>query len=381
MRRAGYAGAHWPSPVQEALLLAGLAPDEEAARAWTRVRAGLDLDDIWDPEVHRLLPLVQNRLRAAGVDDPDMPRLQGLARRTWYENQVLVGTTAPLIALLEDAGIATIVLKGMPLAFRHYDSPSLRPMRDVDVLVPTGRRDEALQLLASEGWTGDRRFVSRFYSGCGLYDAEGRSFDLHWHLGLPFLIAGREAGSDDDFWAAAEPFTLGGVATRMLCPTDTLLHVCVHGAWSGSSATLRWIADALTVIGSNEDALDWGRFTSQVARRRLALSVDEPLRYLAQVFHAPVPATVLEEIAAMPSTRRERICRRRSIADIEGTHLAARIRVAACEWGRTSGSWGRGRAARELPAYLQHAWSLESAWHVPGAAVTKAASRLARSEA
>ena len=381
MRRAGYAGAFWPSAVQESLLLAALAPDDEAARAWSRVRSQLDLDDIWDPEVHRLLPLVQNRLRAAGVDDPDMPRLQGVARRTWYENQVLARKTAPLIALLEREGIATMLLKGMPLAFHHYDSPSLRPMRDVDVLVPTARRDDAIRLMAAEGWTGDPRFVSRFYDGCGLYDADGQSLDLHWHLGLPFRLEYDEARSDDDFWDAAEPFALGGVATGMLCSADTLLHVCVHGAWSGSSATLRWIADAVTVIRRAGADLDWSRFTSQVRRRRLALLVDEPLRYLVEVFNAPVPGAVLSEIAQMPTTRRERVCRRRSIVDIEGTDLAARFRVASAEWSRASGKWGRMRATREMPSYFKHAWSLESAWHVPAAATRKAANRLARREA
>ena len=375
MRRAGFDGDFWPSPLNEALLHAGLGTDDEAVRAWQSVQQQLDLDDIWDSEVHRLLPLVHSRLLEAGADDPDMPRLKGLGRRTWYENQILVQRTVPLLALLEDAGIATMLLKGMPLAFHHYDSPSLRPMRDVNVLVPTARRDEAIRLLAHEGWTGDPRYVSRFYGGCGLYDAEQQSLDLHWHLGLPFLIPGYEERSDEDFWAAAEPFTLGGVTTRMLCPADTLLHVCVHGAWSGSNASLRWIADTLTVIRRAGDDLDWGRFTSQVARRRLALLVHDPLRYLVEVFDAQVPAAVLAEIALMPTTRRERICRRRSIADVEGTSLAARARTAACEWGRTSGKWGRVRAAREMPSFFQHTWSLESPWRVPGAAVRKFAHR------
>lgn len=376
MRRSGFAGEFWPSPLQETLLRAALMPDEAASRAWATLRWDLDLDDIWDSEVHRLLPLVHTRLREAGVDDPDMPRLQGLARRTWYENQVRLQGAVPVIAQLEDAGIPTLMLKGMPLAFHHYDSPALRPMRDVDVLVPTERRNEALRLLAAEGWSGDPRFVNRFYHGVGLQQPDGRALDLHWHLGLPFILDGSDAASDADFWSASMPFDLGGVGTRMLCPTDLLLHVCVHGAWSGSNATVRWIADAVTVIAAADGGIDWDRLTLQVERRRLALLVLEPLRYLAEVFAAPVPAAVLVGLGRMPTTRRERACRRRSTASIGGEDLAGRARSAAAYWSRASAKWSRARAIRELPFFFQQEWSLQTPWALPVAAARKFAGRL-----
>jgi hypothetical protein len=378
VRREGYEGHFWPSPLQEDLLRAALLGPEEAAAAWRALRPRLDLDDVWDPEVHRILPLVASRLREAGADDPDLPRLQGLARRTWYENQLRVDRAAPVIGALEEAGIATLLLKGMPLALRYYESVALRPMSDVDVLVPTRQAPEAMALLGDGGWTWDPRFLNHFHHGVAMTRRE-ETLDLHWHLGLPFILADDEPGSDDAFWAAAEPLALGEIATRTLDPTDMLLHVCVHGGWSDSAATVRWVADAMTVLRTAGDRIDWGRLEEHVRRRRLTLLVSEPLRYLAEVVGAPVPAEVRARIAAMPTSARERASRRRSIGPVGGEGIAGRTRMLAAQWGRTSAGWSRARALRELPFFLQQAWSLDSVWAVPTTAVRKVSRRLGTS--
>lgn len=375
MRRHGYEGHCWPSPLQEGLLRAALLPAEQASAAWAALRPGLDLDDIWDPEVHRILPLVAVRLREAGVDDPDLPRLQGLARRTWYENQLRINEAATVVASLEAAGIRTMLLKGVPLALRYYESAALRPMSDVDVLVPTAQGGDALAQLAADGWMWDSRFLNRFHHGVGLVRAGGRAIDLHWHLGLPFVLPGADASSDDDFWAVAEPLDIGGVTSRTLAATDMLLHVCAHGAWSDSAAQVRWIADAMTVLRAAAE-IDWSRFEDQVRRRRLTLLVSEPLRYLAEVYDAPIPADVRSRIAAMPTTMRERACRRRSIGPVEGEGVAGRLRMVLAQWSRTSAKWSRLQAVRELPFFLQQAWCLDSVWSVPGTALRKLSRRI-----
>ena len=43
------------------------------------------------------------------------------------------------LAKLGDAGIAAVALKGVALAWRHYPEAALRPMRDIDLLVPEAR--------------------------------------------------------------------------------------------------------------------------------------------------------------------------------------------------------------------------------------------------
>src|SRR6202008_4308852 len=128
-------------------------PPDEAAAAWADVRSDLVLDDLWDAELHRLLPLVHSKLRAAGVADPDLARLRGLPRRTWYENQVALHRVRPGLDQLRAAGIPTLFLKGAPLALEHYGDLGLRPMADIDVLVPWADAPRALDLLEAAGWS------------------------------------------------------------------------------------------------------------------------------------------------------------------------------------------------------------------------------------
>jgi hypothetical protein len=375
MMRAGFAGAFWPSPLQEGMLRAALLPGDDARATWERLRTTLDLDDIWDPELHRLLPLVHQSLASLGVDDPDLPRLRGLARHTWYENQLRLRGIAPVIARLEAAGIPTLLLKGLPLAIGYYKNLALRPMQDVDVLIPTIYRDHALDLMAADGWPMRRRHL-KLYDALGLVHPDGRALDLHWHLGMPFILPGSEAESEDDFWSAALPLDVGGVATRMLCPADMLLHVCVHGAWSGSSATVRWIADAMTVIREAGDRIDWERFVEQVARRRLMLLVAEPLRYLVDVLDAPIPGEVLTRIRGMPTTRRERLCHARSTRDLLGPELIGQLPLTMAKWAYARGKWNRAEAMWRFPFFLQDQWALDSLAEVPSEAVRKVARRL-----
>ena len=285
MRRAGYPGHFWPSPLQEQVLRAALLPGEAGAAAWGRLRPELDIDDLWDSEIYRMLPLVQRNLQGLGLDDPDLPRMRGLARRTWYENQVRLQQIRRALERLRSAGIDLMVLKGVPLAIQYYRDLALRPMADVDVLVPTGAVEDALAVLEADGWPVSRREL-RNWHGTGLVHPDGRTLDLHWHVGIPLLLAD-EARSNDDFWSASVPIEVDGLELRALCPADQLMHVLVHGSWAVSGAQVRWIADAAVVVRQAGDDLDWDRFVYQVARRRVMLPVRTALRYLAWEFEVP----------------------------------------------------------------------------------------------
>jgi hypothetical protein len=61
--------------------------------------------------------------------------MRELRRATWRRNQVLFRRLDEVIGVLDEAGVATMALKGIPLALEHYGDPSLRPMADIDLLV------------------------------------------------------------------------------------------------------------------------------------------------------------------------------------------------------------------------------------------------------
>lgn len=381
MRKPGLLGACWPTPLQEEILRAAVEPPADAAAAWQRVRGQIDLDDLWDAEVHRLLPLVHGNLRAAGVDDPDLPRLKGLHRRTWYENQVALHRVRPAIELLQGAGIRVLFLKGAPLALLHYGDLGLRPMADVDVLVPWDDAHRALDLLEAAGWADvgghDRATLFRRYHGSGLVHPDGGQLDLHWHLGTPLLLPDDERASSDDFWAHAVPFAAAtqGIDALTLAPTDMLLHVIAHGLWAGSASTVRWVADARVVIADGE-AIDWDRLVDQATRRRMAPLVADALRYLVTEVGAPVPPGAVAALQRVGTSRRERRLLRALAGPTEAGAVVGGLPHLRSYWAYTRLKWPAGRAARELPGFIADLWSLDRRRQVPVAAAQRVLRRL-----
>ena len=140
-----------------------------------------------------------------------------------FQLRNLMKDSAASFEALHEAGIETLLLKGAPLAILRYGSPGLRPMADVDILVPTDRALAAIRLLRELGWDSidhpdpERRIELRHSEGFRRR-SDGALIDLHWNaLMQPFR--------DDDLWSAAIDVEIGGVPTRAPCATDQLLLV------------------------------------------------------------------------------------------------------------------------------------------------------------
>ena len=145
--------------------------------------------------------------------------------------------------LLEAAGITSVALKGACLAWQVYPHPALRPLRDLDVLVPLKDGLRAYEVLLSGGMTRIHKYG---YEGDPeaaidvkqhlppLLSASGQlNIELHTRI---FHISEEHRGhadlSDDpDFWARATSAQLAGQRLRFESPTDLLLHLIVHAVY------------------------------------------------------------------------------------------------------------------------------------------------------
>lgn len=351
----------WPTAEQRLLLRAALLEGASAVAAWREWRQRVDLDGI-DEASGRLLPQLARNLSLLGVEDPILPRLRGVRRRVWTQNTERLIETASLVRMLEEAGVATMVLKGAALATLYYPDRGLRPMTDTDVLVPTRQARPVMALLMERGWTPEGWIpeARRPELTLGVHHAHefrhpsGQSLDLHWHV----LWECGALDADDDFWAAAVPLDLRGTLTRTLCPTDQLLHVCVHGArWSGAPS-LRWAADAHMILQRQGISIDWDRLVDQSCRRGLVLPMRATLSLLAEILEAPVPPGVLATLRgiAVPWTQR--------VEHATGTRAARPPSIAllnrACHHHRLSAGQTFARSLFGFPRYLRLSYEQES---------------------
>lgn len=366
----------WPTARQERLLQAALWQGTDAVRAWEEWQAGVDVMRL-DLGSTRLLPLLHQNLRRLGVDDPRMARFKGVARQAWYKNQMLAGRAQPLLGKLRAAGVRTMLLKGAALLSGYYPDYGLRPMSDFDILVSVPQALEAVQVLLADGWTlgpGEIKLptattLSLMHSQ-EYRSEDGQRVDLHWHV-FPQCL---DSDAEEEFWRGARPTRFQDVETSLPDPADLLMHVCVHGTQAQlGMATMRWVADALTIL--NKAEIDWDRLLRHARERRLHLPLRDTLAYLARRMNAPIPPEVLERLARMPATRAERREYETWTAPSErrGPLLTLQIECRAyARWARRDGRRERGRSFLH---YLQYRWQIDHLWRVPFSAAARALRR------
>lgn len=384
----GLSGRWWPEPVDEELLRVAVGPAPGVADAWERACRSFVLDHATGPQLE-LVPLVWRRLTDAGVEDPDLPRMKGIHRRTWYLNQQRLDEVARLVAALDAEGIPMLVLKGAALAPLYYGDVGLRPMGDIDLLVPRSRWAQTLGFLAQRGWH-PRLYPSADVFGLGqaepLDHPTRPMLDLHWLVGWEFRLRDDPDRSTEPFWAGAVPFDPApgtAVPARTLCAADHVLHLCAHATRASGAAMLRGLADVATVISATTaaGALDWDRLVAQARRYHLTRTVYEVLTYLEWTVHAGIPQPARRALAACPLGVRDRLVFL-ARADPERWEplVGGTSRTLSTYLVMTAGL-PAGKALGVLPEWLRVRAGLDHTWQVPVQAARFARRRASRSRA
>jgi hypothetical protein len=355
----GRRGRLWPDERQQLLLRAALATAPIAIDAWRRICADLALDGL-DRGSERLLPLVWSNLQRHGVN---VDGLEDRYRATRAANGMRLAQAAEVLRRLHAAGVPTVVLKGTALLISAYPDMGLRPMSDVDVLVPLGRITEASRSLQEQGWRPHSPVTPamvRLTHAAPFSRAQHVSVDLHWHVFEECC----QPAADNELWEASIPLTIDGAETRMPAPEDQLLHVCVHGEKWVNVPNVRWVADAMTLI--RRGGIRWERLVNEAVRRQFVLRMRAQLDYLRTAFSAPIPSKTLTELGAAPVSRVERFEQRWSVRD----RRRPWVLVYWCNHVR-SASGSLAAKAFTFPRYLQAVWRLRSVAQVPGAALAR----------
>ena len=189
--------------------------------------------------LHRLQPL----LHAQRGGDRAIPVVIRQAWRGAHRAAALQAMShraalADCWGLLEHAGYAPIALKGAWLAAHAYPEPALRPMRDLDLLVPLAGVRAAYQLLLEAGYHEAEPpemaldDVIRLDKHMPiLVSPRGTMIELHHHLWEP---DGRldHASPAADETALRGRALLGSDGIRYLAPQDSLAHLIVHAVYS-----------------------------------------------------------------------------------------------------------------------------------------------------
>jgi hypothetical protein len=371
------AGGCWPTSDQEWLLRAALLRGDLALSAWREWRARLDFNTL-DYGSRQLLPILYKNLHALGVDDPLLARFKGVYRHTWFVNQRLFRELAALLERLHAAGVPTMLLKGAALVREYYRDAGLRPMSDVDILVPPREAATAVRILMENGWLPRRkgyasppeRHLLFKNSQCHIR-RDDLAIDLHWHV-LPECC---HPDDDDSLWENATKITVDSKETLCLHPPAQLLHAILHGAKWSPVPPLRWIADAHWIMDRHPHGLDWDFVIAETRRRRMVLPVRRSLRYLLDLLELEVPPAVIVSLstAAVPVVDRLEYRHRERYA-----RYFTHVPVNWLRFYRLLRSIGHSRrhTGLELLERIRLEWDLAARWQVPFRALIKGIERV-----
>ncbi|MCE5310256.1 MAG: nucleotidyltransferase family protein [Acidobacteriales bacterium] len=295
----------WPTPVQEWILQACFAPEREAGTALDSLASQANAE--LDPATARLAVLLYRRWPAFSHAITATGREMYLVQ--WRENRERFASMLEVAGRLRSRGIECLALKGAALVARHYRELGLRGMRDFDLLVAEDDFEAAARELANAGYSAEdgyapRDFERRKRTGhAWQFAREGVGCDLHWRP----VVRCYAPEVTRLFWEGAETTAFGDGELRAPSATDQLFHVCAHGLQWDWQPSVRWIADALTVL---REPVDWERVARLARAARMHVRLATALDYLRDRFGAPVPTELAADLRreAPAWERREYAC-------------------------------------------------------------------------
>jgi hypothetical protein len=223
---------------------------------------------------HRIAPLLWRAFGAADVRDElgsSRAVLCGMADSSRMEAALLIPRAVALaVRPLTEVGLEPVVFKGPAVAAR-YPEPGLRPMEDIDLLLPRRDHERALAALAAAGWRVVRPGGADRYDTVLLHD-EVPSLALELHYGLEGTSQRVTALDPEALWERRQPIACAGTPAFGLPLTDELVVLAAHaGKPHHGFVRLAWIADLAMIVGDAAERgspVDWERVRALAAESR-----------------------------------------------------------------------------------------------------------------
>lgn len=253
-----------------------------------------------------LLPLLWHRLRERGevslspffrerfADAQTLATLRAEARRRQL-SEVLDAFYAE--------GVPAVLLKGAFLASHAYPSAAMRPMGDLDLLVPHALLGTAMDTLVELGYTRPTERDWQTFRGHRhppplQHRARRLSVELHDTIepcADPFTLP------LFDVWARSRAMPTAGAHALALAPEDLLLHLATHMGRSHLLGTsILRVYDVAVWVDRFGDTADWDAVVARAEGSGVRRFVYTALGLAGRLLGAPVPPDVLRRMRREP---------------------------------------------------------------------------------
>ena len=204
-----------------------------------------------------------------------------------------------LLAELALGGIRPLLLKGGHIAYTRYPSPWLRSRLDTDLMVATGDRLRADEVLRAMGYRPSTSFAGDLVSHQFQYERPNRygvgdHVDLHWRVANPHVFAG--VFSFEELERRSVAIDALGPDARGLSVADALVVACLHRvAHHNNSNRLIWLYD-IHLLARAIPADEWDGFVDLVLDKRLGSVCSNGVAQAQKRFGTAVPQRALDRL-------------------------------------------------------------------------------------
>jgi hypothetical protein len=219
--------------------------------------------------------------------------LRNLAQKSAQDCLFLTAELLKVVKAFEAHGIEVVPYKGPALAATLYQSLTIRPFSDLDVLVRERDVRAAAEILLADGFRGPDPFgagedlnprIDRPYWQS--FDAPDRGripvrVELHWRLPLTFSL------DQAAYWSRLRWISLMGTPVRQFAHEDLLVILCAHG-FKHLWVLIKWISDIGELIRVCPD-LDWDGLYHRARMAGSSRVIGVALALAHDLLHAELP--------------------------------------------------------------------------------------------
>jgi hypothetical protein len=234
-------------------------------------------------EFHGMAPLLHKHLTtvAEEIDLPNdiMRGLRFLSIRHKQANTVLKGCLQKILSLLNSEGIRCLVLKGAALSHTVYPEISLRPMRDIDLLLAKEDVYRAYEILKKENFSESGELLPEgYYHLPPLFkDLDGLQVCVELHHDLfPDDPPYYQQLDFTELYINRREFELDGVRAYTLADEEMLWHLYQHGFHAPLTYEpfrLIAVADIVILVEARLEKIDWRKVKNLYPQLHNSLSL------------------------------------------------------------------------------------------------------------
>lgn len=199
-----------------------------------------------------LIAILQSILGSSQIPEQRRNKWKRYSVQTLFNYNQAEKATVYLFKVMEEEAIPAITMRGMALTQWVYSDPILRPMVDVDILIPTEARHNLIQKLEKHGLVCARVLRSQF-----IYEIDNTKFEVHWSFLTPKRY--RTAANFDNWIDTRQAVKANTGTIYCFSPENELLDLVCHAFIHHELDTLLKLTD-IALVAQSEN-LDWDYIT------------------------------------------------------------------------------------------------------------------------